>query len=67
MADLKVYECRKGGTKRWIANEYLDPVDAASCFAEEYGLEDGDIVEVNGPTGGRYRVSVRTEVDVEKI
>jgi anaerobic selenocysteine-containing dehydrogenase len=67
VADLKVYKCRKEGTKRWIADEYLDPVDAASCFAEEHGLEDGDIVEVNGPTGGRYRVSVRTEVEVEKI
>lgn len=65
VADLKLYECRKEGTKRWIAAEYLDEVDAASCFAEEWGLEDGDVVEVNGH--GKYRVSLRIEVDVEKI
>lgn len=68
MAEIKTYSCRKKGTKRWRVTEALDPVDAASCFAEEWGLEDGDVVEVKGTKGkGEFRIEVRTDWYAEMV
>jgi len=61
--NLKSYKCKHVGCRDNISDyvniEAFDPKDAAMIFAEEYGVEDGEIVHVW--QFGDYRIGVIME------
>ena len=56
--ELKSYKCKRNG-EDFVSVSAFDPQDAAKIFAEEYGVEDGEIVHVW--MFGNYKIHVIEE------
>ena len=60
----KQYQCMKQGSKLgWAKYDGNDPEDVAALYADEYGLEDGEIVVVRGV--GSFKISVIMEPEFQ--
>jgi len=61
---LRAYKCRQQGTKEWRPTEGVNPYDAAIVFAEEWGLDNGDVVQVC--RHGKFRIRTEVEYTADK-
>jgi len=63
-----IYQCReKEGFPGWKNVEGFDPEDAAATYAEEYGVENGEIVTVRGIGSFRITVIMEPEFHADRI
>jgi len=62
---MKTYKCRSKRSGEEAQIEAHSPEDAAEIFAEEWGLEDGDIAHVL--RHGKFRVYLEAISHVTKI
>jgi len=63
---MKIYKCRNDATRgTWYLVESDDPEIAASNFAEEHELDQGDIVSIRGV--GKFMIFTFLRYEALKI